>query len=274
MAIGVAPTGARKSRADHPALPISPGEIAETAARCLAAGACLLHLHVRKPDGRHSLEADDYRPAISAVRQAVGDRLVVQLTTEAAGQYAPAQQVAGVKALHPEAVSVALSELAPDEAGLALAADFLTWMHREQVVAQLILYSAEDVRRYHELRRRGVIPVDRHWVLFVLGRYSVEQEAELAELLPFLEAWGAAVVGSAHGAVPWALCAFGRREAACATAALTLGGHARVGFENNVWLPDGSRAAGNEELVTGVARSAGLLGYSLADADTLRGWFK
>ncbi len=267
VAIGVAPTGARRTRGDHPRLPLSPDEIADAAARCLAAGACLLHLHVRKTDGSHSLEADDYRAAITAVRRAVGERMVIQITTEAAGQYAPAQQVAVVKALHPGAASVALREIAPDESGLALAAGFFAWMHRERVISQVILYSAEEVRRYHELRRRGVIPDDRHWTLFVLGCYHAAQEAEPAELLPFLEAWGGAPV-------PWAVCAFGRREAACMEAALAQGGHARVGFENNVYRPDGSLAAGNEELVEGVARIAGRLGYSLADAQALRGWFK
>lgn len=269
VAIGVAPTGARKSQADHPALPLSPREIAATAARCQEAGACLLHLHVRKPAGGHSLEADDYRPALAAVRQAVGERLVVQLTTEAVSQYAPAQQVSVVKALHPEAASVALREIAPDEASLPLAADFFAWMHREGIIAQVILYSASDVQRYHELFRRGVIPAERqrHWVLFALGRYSGQQEAQPAELLPFLAAWEGTPI-------PWAVCAFGRHEAACVTAALTLGGHARVGFENNVVLPDGRRAAGNEDLVAGVARMAALLALPLADADTLRSWFK
>ena len=265
-AVGVAPTGARRTRADHPALPLAPGEIAETAARCLEAGAALLHLHVRRPDGTHSLEVDDYRPALEAVRRAVSGRMIVQLTTEAVGRYSAAQQMAVVRALHPEAASVALREIAPDEASLAPAAGFFDWMAREQVIAQVILYSADEVRRYHELCRRGVIPAGRHWVLFVLGRYQAQQAAEPAELLPFLAEWGGAPV---H----WAVCAFGQQEAACATLALTLGGHARVGFENNLWLPDGTRATGNEQLVAGVARAAALLAYPLADADTMRGWF-
>jgi 3-keto-5-aminohexanoate cleavage enzyme len=64
-------------------------------------------------------------------------------------------------------------------------------MHHEQVIAQVILCSAGDVRRYHELRQRGVIPDQRHWAIFVLGRYSAEQLAKPADRLPFVEAWGA-----------------------------------------------------------------------------------
>jgi 3-keto-5-aminohexanoate cleavage enzyme len=113
FALGVAPIGARKTRADHPALPLHPREIAETAARCREAGAARLHWHVRRPDGSHSLARDDYRPAIEAVRRAVGDRMVLQLTTEAVDRYTPAQRVAARKALRLQAVSVALREITP-----------------------------------------------------------------------------------------------------------------------------------------------------------------
>ena len=269
-ALSVAPTGARRTRADHPALPLSPAEIAETAAQCLAAGACLLHLHVRRADGSHSLEAEDYRPALEAVRRAVGERMVVQITTEAVGHYTIEQQIALVKSLHPEAVSLALREVAPDEASLATAAAFFEWMHRERIIPQVILYSADEVRRYHALQRRGALPADRHWVIFVLGRFNTPQVAQPAELVPFLQAWAEA---PATNAVPWALCAFGPREAACAGAALALGGHARVGFENNLALPDGTPAASNAQLVAGAAGLAQLLGRPLAQAAALRGWF-
>ena len=58
--IAVAPNGARKTQQDHPQLPISPKEIAHTAAACLDAGACMLHLHVRDENLGHSLDAQRY----------------------------------------------------------------------------------------------------------------------------------------------------------------------------------------------------------------------
>ena len=97
------------------------------------------------------------------------------------------------------------------------------------------------VARLAVLLARGVIPQRRPFVLFVLGRYASEAEARPPDLLPYL---------AAHDAdCPWALCAFGRREAACVLTAAGLGGHARVGFENNLWLTDGRLAASNAELV-------------------------
>ncbi|NBB83711.1 MAG: hypothetical protein GVY28_09935, partial [Alphaproteobacteria bacterium] len=61
----VAPNGARKTKADHPALPIGPAELAATAVACRDAGAAAIHLHVRDEAGGHSLDAGRYREAIA-----------------------------------------------------------------------------------------------------------------------------------------------------------------------------------------------------------------
>jgi 3-keto-5-aminohexanoate cleavage enzyme len=268
LVLAVAPNGARKTSKDHPALPITPQELARCAAACRDAGASMLHLHVRNAEGGHSLAASDYRPAIEAIRRAVGRSLVLQLTSEAVGIYAPAAQLAMVKELRPEAVSLALREILPDSAAESEGAAFLDWAHRERIVAQFILYSADDVARYVELRRRGVITDGRHWVLFVLGRYTAGQQSSLADLLPILAAWESA--GEFSAGIAWATCAFGKREIECCLGAAALGGHARIGFENNLQLPDGRIARDNAELVSCFAYLAKQLGHSLADADQLR----
>jgi 3-keto-5-aminohexanoate cleavage enzyme len=68
----------------------------------------------------------------------------------------------------------------------------------------------------------------------------------------------------------WSVCAFGRRETACVTAAALLGGHARVGFENNLSLPDGARAASNADLVGAAANALEAVGLGPQTADGLR----
>ncbi len=113
-AIAVAPNGARRGKADHARLPITPEEIAREAKLCAEAGASLLHLHVRDDDGRHCLDAGRYREAIAAVRQSVGDALVIQVTSEAAGRYGPDEQMEAVKRLKPEAASVGGHRVDPD----------------------------------------------------------------------------------------------------------------------------------------------------------------
>ncbi|CAJ0695728.1 3-keto-5-aminohexanoate cleavage enzyme [Ralstonia edaphis] len=271
IAIAVAPNGARKTHADHPALPITPDELATCARQCVDAGAAMLHLHVRRPDGTHSLEPGDYRPAIAAVQRAVGDALVIQITTEAVGIYTPEQQMASVRALQPEAISAALRELVPDAAHEAEAARFFGELAAARTAIQYILYSVDDVVRYLDLRARGVLPDTPHWVLFVLGRYSAGQRSDPTDLLPFLQAWAEGVDITAN--VPWAMCAFGPREAECALTAALLGGHARLGFENNMALPDGSTAPDNAALVTNLRRHLDALHRPLASAADLRSWF-
>lgn len=262
-AIAVAPNGARRTKADHPALPMTPGEIAVAAAACLEAGAAMLHLHVRDPDGGHLLDADAYREATAKVRAAVGRRMIVQVTTEAVGRYDPRAQMEVVRATRPEAVSMALRELVPDAAHEADFADFMAWLARENVMPQIILYDREDVVRLAELGQRGLLGRDRVPVLCVLGRYAQGQLSDPSDLLAFLDP-----------ALPrfedFMVCAFGPRETACVAAAALMGGDMRVGFENNLLLPDGRIAPDNAALVAAAATAVTACGLALADADMLR----
>lgn len=267
LILAVAPNGARKTRADHPAVPISPAELAATAAAAQAAGAAMIHLHVRDDDERHSLDVGRYREATAAVRETVGERMVIQVTSEAVGIYGPEEQMAMVRALEPEAVSLAVREVIPDADHAEAARDFLAWLVGTGILPQYILYAPEDVERFGRLQAAGVIPAGPAFLLFVLGRYTPGQRSVPNDLLPYLsalEAWPEAA------RLPWAICAFGAKEAACVTAAATLGGHARVGFENNLYLPSGALARDNAELVAAGAAAAAAFGRPLADAATAR----
>ena len=266
LILAVAPNGARKTQADHPAVPISPAEIAATAAAARAAGAAMIHLHVRDADLKHSLDVGAYREATAAVREAVGEEMIIQVTSEAVGIFTPEQQMAMVRELRPEAVSLAIRELVP-EGGEEAAREFLAWTVGAGILPQYILYAAEDVARFGRLQAEGVIPPGPAFLLFVLGRYTAGQRSVPNDLLAFLsemEAWPEAA------RLPWAICAFGPKETACVTAAATLGGHARVGFENNLFLPDGREARDNAELVAASAAAAAAIGRPLADAATAR----
>lgn len=264
LVVMVAPNGARRTRDDHPNLPLTPAELAYEAALCAEAGATILHLHVRDREGRHSLDPTLYRAATEAIREAVGARIVVQITTEAVGRYSPEQQMKVVRQAHPEAVSLGLRELVPDDGNPGEAAAFLFWLKREQIAPQYILYSPADVAKFHALHRRGVIPQERPFALFVLGRHVKPAEVRPRDILSWLKAH------EAH--CPWALCSFGRIESACVLTAAGLGGHIRVGFENNLWLADGRVAERNADLVRQVCAAAPLLGRPVADIDAARGF--
>lgn len=262
LLITVAPNGAYKQRPDHAALPLTSAELGQTAKQCLDAGAAMIHMHIRDAEGRHSLDVQGYRDAQQAVKAAVGDDMIIQVTSEAARVYKAPEQIAMVTALKPEAVSVGLREVDQPEIGDAGLAQFFGWLAKERVMTQVIVYDVADLQRWQALRAQGVIP-DAPWsLLFVLGRYSVGQTSEPRDLLPFV---------MAHtGSEPWSMCAFGAGEHACATTAAALGGHVRVGFENNLLLNNGQVAPDNAALVRQVADSARVLGRSLCTAQQAR----
>jgi 3-keto-5-aminohexanoate cleavage enzyme len=262
VSVSVAPNGGRLTRADHAAVPTTAAELARCAAECLEAGAAMIHVHVRDRDGRHLLDAEAYRDATAAIRAEVGDRLIVQITSEALGRYAPAEQRAVVLAAAPEAVSLALRELAPDQSEEAAFADLMETLCRRGCAPQIILYSPEEAVRLADLIRRGLAP-QHVCVLYALGRYSDGQRAAPSDLLAFL---ASGMPRFSH----WTVCAFGPREVACVATAALLGGHARVGFENNRTLPDGRPASCNADLVSAAVDALTSLGFEIADADALR----
>jgi uncharacterized protein (DUF849 family) len=260
-----APNGARRSKPDHPALPVTPGELADCARSILDEGAAIIHLHVRDGDGGHTLDVAAYRDAIAAIRAEVDDGLVIQVTTEACGRYTPRQQMAMVRELRPEAVSVALREICPGEGALGRAAAFYDWMQSQGVMAQHILYSPEEVQRFESLRADGIIPDARPFVLFVLGRYSAGLTGDVSDLDGF--------VAAAARDTTWAVCCFGTTELAAVTAAAGNGGHARVGFENNLYMPDGSVADDNAALVSLAVEAGRSAGRSPSTAAGVRALF-
>ena len=261
----VAPNGARRTRRDHPNLPVTPTELARVAAESLEAGAAMIHLHVRDRNMAHTLDAGAYRPAFRAIRSQVGDELVIQVTTESCGLYGPEEQMRLVRELRPEAVSLSVGELFPDSTLETAAAEFLDWLRAEGIFAQFIVFDADQVRFLVRLIHRGVVPHSDPCVLFVLGRYAPNQQSTPTELDPLLE-----VSPFREG---WFLCAFGKHELACVDRALARGGHARIGFENNFYRPDGTRATSNAELVGLAATRARHRGRSLANADQARELF-
>ena len=261
--IAVAPNGGRRTKADHPRLPLEPAELAWTAAACRDAGAAMIHLHVRDEAGRHLLDAAAYARALQAVRAEVKESMVIQITSESLGLYTPAEQRAVVEAVRPEAVSIALRELLPEGGDEREFAAFLERLRAVQVAVQVILYEPAEAVRLGDLQRRGLVPEGQIAVLYVLGRYTPGQLSQPEDLAPFL-----APVAPRFGS--WMTCAFGRNEAACVLAGAEAVGGLRVGFENNLWLPDGTLAPANAALVQLVAEGLAERGIGRMSASQLR----
>ncbi len=236
--VTVAPTGARRTSADHPQLPITIDEIAVCARLCQAAGAQRIHLHVRDDTGAHSLDCGRYREATAAVR-AAAPGMAIQLTTEAAGRFGVAAQLAVIEGLRPGEASVSIRETMRDR---ALAARLYAAAAEAGTNVQHILYDLQDIALLRRAQAAGIVPDTSGGFLLVLGRYQPPRDAQAGDLAPLLAALQ-------PGAAGWSACAFGRSEHACLIRAAAMGGHLRVGFENNVCRPDGTLARDNAENV-------------------------
>ncbi|MBX2829766.1 MAG: 3-keto-5-aminohexanoate cleavage protein [Rhodospirillales bacterium] len=257
--IASAPNGARKTKADLPNIPITPVEVAKTALKCKQAGAGMMHLHVRDDEQRHSLDAGRYREMLREVRAAVGPDMVLQVTTEAVGMYSAGDQMAMVRDLVPDAVSIAIREIAPIDADLNEVKGFFEFMREAAISPQFIVYAPEDVQRFNQLVEIGVLPGEKFPVLFVLGRYTAGQQSNPVDLLPF--------IGSSSYISEWMLCAFGAFENACILTGAGLGGHGRIGFENNHLGVDGNSADDNAELIAQARDGARLMNRKIATGE-------
>lgn len=246
----VAPNGARRGKADHPALPVTLPEIVETARACAEAGADGLHLHLRDQNGAHVLDAGLYREALGELGRTVPD-MAIQITTEAVGRYASAHQRRVALEAGATLVSAALREIATDTPD-ATTTGFYDNCAARGIAVQHILYGPEDFDLLTRLVPAPLLDSPDLQLIFVLGRYARDQESTPADLVPFLRAL------DRHGLAPdWAVCAFGRGETACLVEARRRGGKLRVGFENSLWHADGRIARDNAERVRAVRAACG-----------------
>lgn len=263
--VGVAPNGARRGRSDHPAIPLTAADLADCARSCAAAGASWFHVHVRDDEGGHTLDAGRYREAFAAIRASVGDALVLQMSTESVGRYGPDEQMDAVRAVQPEAVSLAVRELLAGELGEPAAVRFVNELIERGTALQFIVYDTADVHRLAAVDQRAGGFLGCPEVLLVLGSYAAGRAGRAGDLLPLLS--------SMPPGWRWSACAFGAGERVCLAAAAALGGGVRTGFENNLWQPDGLMAADNATLVSQVVAAIGAMGLRPADVAVTRARF-
>lgn len=249
-ALMVAMNGARRSRADHPALPVTEEQIAAAAADCFRAGADTLHLHVRDEQGRHSLDAGRYRGAMAAVAEVVPD-MAIQITTESAGLFGPEEQFSCLEHMRPAAASVSVREMARDP---QIAARAYALCAEAGTRVQHILYGPQCWEQLAAWYGDATVPGDMRDAIFVLGKYAPQTDAipeEVATLLPV----------AARLDLNWSLCAFGAQEHSCLLAAIAAGGDVRVGFENSLSAPTGPIWTDNAASVSALVAAASAAGH-------------
>lgn len=259
----VAPNGARRGKADHPALPIKLDELVNTAVACQRAGADGVHLHVRDENNEHSLDVGRYREAIAAIKHAAPD-LFLQVTSEAAGRFGPEEQMRMIRELRPASVSLALSELLRPPVDKAMARDFYYWAKDAGIAIHHIAYTPEQLRQILEVIDEGIIPGTEHQLQLVIGSYAGTEPSRPEDLEPYLD-----LINARRDdlALDWMICAFGPAETASLAYAAARGGKVRVGFENSLWNADGSLSTSNEERVAEVRAAIDESVQTLSPAD-------
>jgi 3-keto-5-aminohexanoate cleavage enzyme len=247
--ITVAPTGAEVSKDQWPMLPTTLDELVAEARACEAAGASLIHVHIRDDDARPTLDLGRLRETVAALRQETS--LVVQLST-------------GGSVHDPLDRRLAVLDAAPDSCSLTCG----TVNFGDEVFLNPYPFMAQ---LYERAREREIVP---EFELFDLGHV-----AALRRLLDeFGPPWGGAVhadfVMGVPGGMPgtvaalvagvqalppqvtsWSATGIGRTHLPVLAGALALGGHLRVGMEDNLMYAPKRPVTGNAELVE---RAAGL----------------
>jgi uncharacterized protein (DUF849 family) len=265
--ITLAPTGAESAKSDVPALPVTVEEVVSTARDCAALGAAVVHLHVRGTDTRPTLDLPRVREVVAAVRE--NTDLVVQLST-------------GGAVTDPADARLAVLDAEPDAASLSLGTVNF---------GRDVFYNPWDliVELHTQMQQRGIVP-----------EYEVFDLGHLATLTRLLDRHGPPAGGHVHvdlvmgvpGGMPgttaalaaclpalpprstFAATGVGRTSLPVMLAALSAGGHLRVGMEDTLTYGPGEPVRDNAQLVAraaGIARLAQRPPLSTAQARQLLG---
>lgn len=261
LIITAAIVGAEVTREHTPHLPITAAELADEAAKCRDAGASVIHLHVRNADGSPSQSAELFGEAITRIREKTD--VVVQVSTGGAVGMSIDERLGGL-VCKPEMATLNCGTInfgddvfvntRPDIRKIA------TRIREAGSIAELECYEAGHVHEALELLRTGTIspPLHFQFVLGVPGGIRASEDVVRFMLSQIPE-------GST-----WAVAAVGRHQRPMTELAMRLGGHARVGLEDNIYLEKGVLSEGSAPLVARAAAYAKTLGREVVEPDHAR----
>ena len=253
-------TGAETTRKDQPNLPITPEEQAADAVACFEAGARIIHLHVRDDEGNPTQSLERFEAAIKAIKTAVPE-IIIQISTGGAVGEDFEKRLAPL-CLKPDMATLNAGSLnfgddvfinrPPDIVRLAEA------FKEYQVVPEVEVYESGMIDYVAKLIKKGIIVHSPLHVQFVLGvpggmngspKNVVYMAYHLNELIP---------------SATWAVAGIGQYHIPASLTAMVMGGHIRVGFEDNIYYHKGVIAESNAQLVARIARIATEIGRPLA----------
>lgn len=266
LIITCAITGAETTKEMQPALPVTADEIAQGAFEAYEAGASVLHLHVREDDGKPTQDVAVFKKAIDKIRAKCD--MVIEVTTGGAAWMTPEERLQPVT-LNPEMASLDCGTVNfGDEYivnTLPIMRQFAEEMRERGVRPTLECFDLGHVYASHILIKEGLLDEPYHYglVLNVPGaaKYEVDVLDFLVKKLPKGAHWTAMGIG-------------GKANLDCIYGTIALGGHLRVGFEDNIYYSKGRLAKSNAELVERAARIAKDCGRELARPEDVRQMLK
>jgi 3-keto-5-aminohexanoate cleavage enzyme len=260
LIITVAPVGGEVMPDQTPYLPVTPAQLGATARAIREAGASIVHVHCRNDDGSNTHDVERFRQAYAAIREA--SDLIVQFSTGGAIGMTPAERAAPL-ALRPEMATLTCGSVnfGDDifENSFPIMRGIAAKIAEHGVVPELELFDLGHLSNAKRLAAEGAIRLPAH-VDFVLGvpgalEASVEHLVDCVRALP--------------PGCTWTVAGIGRMQLTLAAVAVAMGGHVRVGLEDNLYYSKG-RLATNEELVARIVRIAEELGRPVATPDEAR----
>lgn len=259
----VAPTGAWPTRNDTPYIPLQPEEIADEVYSCYKAGASIAHIHVRDDDGNASMSFEKFEQTVKLIRERCD--IVLNLTTSGGLGLDDEVRMKPYVNLGPEIASfdcgsmnwshTTVFENSPrflEKSGLK--------MQEIGVKPEIEIFDAGMVYNALYYIKKGILREPCHFQ-FVLGApggmvATVENLVFLKGLIPENSTWSALGIGKGHLPILYAT--------------LALGGHLRVGMEDNIYYSKGQLAKSNVEFVERSKRTVAEIGKQIASPDEAR----
>ena len=261
LIISVAPTGSIATRAQTPYLPLTPREIAAEVYACHQAGAAVAHIHVRDALGNSSLDPDIFAETVRLIRERCD--IIINLTTSGGVNRSDEERLRPLS-LKPEMGSLDAGSVNFGGIVFVNHPDFLellaTEFQNQGVKPEIEIFDAGMINNALILARKGLLAPPLHFQ-FVLGVRGA-LPATPKNLL-FL------VDGIPPGST-WSVVGIGQDQLPMTTLALVMGGHVRVGMEDNIYYEKGVLAKSNVQFVERMVKLAGLLGREVATPASAR----
>lgn len=261
LIITAALTGAEVTKEQQPNLPITPEEIAEAAYEAYKAGASIVHIHARDKDGNPTQDYEVYKE----IKERIGAKcpVIFQPSTGGAVWHTLEERLQPVE-LRPEmaTLSCGTCNFGPDVFmnTQEYMEKFAKRMKELGVKPELEIFERGMIKNALTLVKKGLIDEPLHFD-FVMGVPGAIP-GEIRDLLYLVE--------SIPKGSTWTVAGIGRYELPLATVAILLGGHVRVGFEDNIYYKKGELAKSNAQLVERIVRLAHELGREVATPDEAR----